>query len=321
MDSLNRPLPVRLPTKMGRLVHAHWLPLVFLGLSLYFLASIILEKGYSLTLEDGVFENLTAVFYISGSLFCLIGFFASHRRSPWPVKYSLLGWAALFFFLGMEEISWGQRIFGVETPEFLASRNLQKETNLHNFSSTYANHLFYSSVFLVGAALPSLMVLSSRFNSIVRRLGIQLPQPQLIVPFILAFTFASPEWMATAPEFVALLAATVVGLSLALKTNVLNRDMAANEISNIHLWIGLSGVLLILLVLLLFQDNLGHINQPSEIKEFLFSACFLVFAYRLGGIVRFRFPLRRMPNLAGPVSLDSNPGASEGVPPHRKGDA
>ena len=32
---------------MGRL------PLVFLGLSLYFLGSIILEKGYSLTREEG----------------------------------------------------------------------------------------------------------------------------------------------------------------------------------------------------------------------------------------------------------------------------
>ena len=319
MDSLNRPSTVTFLTKMGRLGQAHWLPLAFLGLSLYFLASIILEKGYSLTLEDGLFENLTAVFYVSGSLFCLIGFFASHRRSPWRVKYSLLGWAALLFFLGMEEISWGQRVFGVETPEFIASRNLQNETNLHNFSSIYVNRLFYSSVFLVGVALPSLTVISSRFNSIVTRLGIRLPQPQLIVPFILSFTFASPEWMVTAPEFVALLAATVVGLSLALKTKVLNKDIAANEISNFHLWIGLSGMLLILLVLLLFQDNLGHINQPSEIKEFLFSACFLVFAYRLGGIARF--PFRRMPNLTGSVSLDPTRGASKSVPPRREGDS
>ena len=279
-------------------MHAHWLPLVFLGLSLYFLASIILEKGYSLTLEDGIFENLTAVFYIAGSLFCFIGFIATRRHSPSPVKYYLMGWAALLFFLGMEEISWGQRVFGVETPGFLASRNLQDEINLHNLSSTYVNRLFYSSVFLVGVALPSLTVVSSRFNSIVRRLGIQLPQPQLIVPFILAFTLASPEWMSTAPEFVALLAATAAGISLALKTKVLNKDTAVIEVNSLHLWIGLMGMLLILLVLLLFQDNLGHINQPSEIKEFLFSACFLVFAFRLGGIAGLPSALRRLPKVA-----------------------
>ena len=212
-------------------------------------------------------------------------------------------------------------MLGVETPEFIASRNLQNEINLHNFSSTYMNPLFYSSVFLLGVAIPSLTVLSSRFASIVPRLSIQLPQPHLIVPFILAFTFASPKWIVTAPEFVAFVAATVVGLSLALKNNVLNKDIAAYEINNFHLWIGLSGTLLILLVLLLFQDNLGHINQPSEIKEFLFSACFLVFAYRLGGIARLQFPLRRMPNLTSTVSFDAPLGASKSVPPRREGDS
>lgn len=279
MDSL----PVKYPAKIRRLAQAHWLPLVFLGLSLFFLASIILEKGYDLTLEDGIFENLTAVFYVTGSLFCFTGFIRNRRRGPWPARYFLLGWAALLFFLGMEEISWGQRVFGVETPEFLASRNLQNETNLHNLSTLDFNRLFYSSVFLVGVALPSLTVLSSRFNSIVGRLDIQLPQPQLIVPFILAFTFASPEWMVTAPEFAALLAVAAVGLSLAMKTSVLKKDTATSGMNNLHLWIGLSGMFLILLVLLLFEDNLGHINQPSEIKEFLFSACFFVFAYRVRG--------------------------------------
>ena len=277
---------------MGRL------PLVFLGLSLYFLGSIILEKGYSLTQEDGVFETLTAVFYVTGSLFCLIGFIATRRRGPSLGKYLLLGWAALFFLFGMEEISWGQRVFGLETPEFLASRNLQDEINLHNLNSVYANRLFYSSVFLAGVALPSLTVFSSRFGSMVRRRGIPLPQPELIVPFALAFTFASPDWMATAPEFAVLLAATVVGLTVALKANVLRKDTGVTDMGNIHLWIGLGGVLLILLVLLVFEDKLRHINQPNEIKEFLFSACFLVFAHRVGGIARFSSLLRRIAYVA-----------------------
>jgi hypothetical protein len=297
MDSLNQAPTVTLLAKIGRSLRAHWLPLVFLGLNLFFLASIILEEGYELTLEDDIFESLTAVFYVSGFVFCFIGFIANRRRGPWLQRYSMLGWAALLLFLGMEEISWGQRVFGVETPEFFASRNLQSETNLHNFSSAYANRLFYSSVFLVGVGLPSLAIFNSRFSPFVSRLGVQLPQPQLIVPFVLAFTFASPEWIATAPEFVALVTAALIGLSIALKTNVLNRDTAANEINNFHLWIGLSGISLILLVLLLFEDNLGHINQPSEIKEFLFSVCFLVFAYRIGGIGRLRFSLRLMPYL------------------------
>jgi hypothetical protein len=81
MDSVNRASPVKYPAKMGRLVHSHGLPLFFLGLSLYFLVSIVLEKGYGLIQEDGLFETLTAVFYLVGSLFCLIGFVATRRRS------------------------------------------------------------------------------------------------------------------------------------------------------------------------------------------------------------------------------------------------
>jgi hypothetical protein len=31
-----------------------------------------------------------------------------------------------------EEISWGQRIFGIETPAFIADANRQSELNFHN---------------------------------------------------------------------------------------------------------------------------------------------------------------------------------------------
>jgi hypothetical protein len=61
----------------------------------------------------------------------------------------------------MEEISWGQRVFGLDTPEFLASSDF--------------NRLFYASGFLASVAIPSLAVFSSRFNSMVGRQGIPLP--------------------------------------------------------------------------------------------------------------------------------------------------
>jgi hypothetical protein len=40
--------------------------------------------------------------------------------------------ALLFFFGAGEEISWGQRIFGVQSSEFFTQNNAQGETNLHN---------------------------------------------------------------------------------------------------------------------------------------------------------------------------------------------
>lgn len=35
-------------------------------------------------------------------------------------------------FFAVEEISWGQRIIGFETPDFLALSNTQEEFNIHN---------------------------------------------------------------------------------------------------------------------------------------------------------------------------------------------
>ena len=40
--------------------------------------------------------------------------------------------AAGLFFIAGEEISWGQRIFEVASPEYFLSTNKQLETNLHN---------------------------------------------------------------------------------------------------------------------------------------------------------------------------------------------
>lgn len=57
------------------------------------------------------------------------------RRHALPTRW--LGWWMGLVGLGSlyyagEEISWGQQIFQWETPEFLAERNRQNETNLHN---------------------------------------------------------------------------------------------------------------------------------------------------------------------------------------------
>jgi hypothetical protein len=52
---------------------------------------------------------------------------------------------------GMEEISWGQRIFGWETPMYLAKINEQKETNIHNIFSKY--RLFFYPVFNLSLGL------------------------------------------------------------------------------------------------------------------------------------------------------------------------
>jgi len=87
--------------------------------------------------EDGLFEYLTAIYLLVASAF----FFLSYKKSKLKYQniqikpatnYFYLILAIIFFFGFGEEISWGQRILNVKTPEFLTEINVQKEINIHN---------------------------------------------------------------------------------------------------------------------------------------------------------------------------------------------
>lgn len=100
--------------------------------------------------EDGPLETATAVLL----LVACIGFAdASLRagRTGLTASAACLAAAALVCFLFMmEEISWGQRIFGWETPENLERINVQNETNLHNVFQG-ANQMIRLFVVLIGS--------------------------------------------------------------------------------------------------------------------------------------------------------------------------
>jgi hypothetical protein len=63
----------------------------------------------------------------------------------------LLALAFLIFVIGMEEISWMQRVLQYETPAELAARNWQHEFNLHNMQTDLSEAVYYfgSALFLI----------------------------------------------------------------------------------------------------------------------------------------------------------------------------
>ena len=81
--------------------------------------------------EDGPIENLGAgLFLIASGLFLAAGW--SSRSPGAGIGRIHLALALLFLICGGEELSWGQRIFGWDTPQALERVNVQGETNLHN---------------------------------------------------------------------------------------------------------------------------------------------------------------------------------------------
>lgn len=56
--------------------------------------------------------------------------------------------------LGLEEISWFQRVFEVESPEFMINRNGQQELNLHNLATDVTGNAYFVGGFVFCIAVP-----------------------------------------------------------------------------------------------------------------------------------------------------------------------
>ncbi len=87
----------------------------------------------------------------------------------------MLGYALLFLVVGGEEISWGQRIIGMQTPDALKELNVQKETNLHNIDGIH-QHIRAIGV-LVVLTVAVLMPLTDRWIASIRELYSRLSVP------------------------------------------------------------------------------------------------------------------------------------------------
>ena len=111
----------------------------FLGLGLVLVSTLSTYWGLTryrdvqwLTGEDRLSEWWSVATYLVSVAMILATVLTlkqlGHRRIG-SVYYLL---AILFVFAALEEISWGQRLFGWGTPDPLSEINVQQETTIHN---------------------------------------------------------------------------------------------------------------------------------------------------------------------------------------------
>lgn len=155
------------------------------GLGYLIMDSYILDPSVAsfISREDGVIEQFTALLFLLCSLQAAVLLFRSHglRQKIFPGVF-FLG----FFLCFGEEISWGQRILGWQTSEALLAVNVQGETNLHNMSGYFADHLFIAGTFLYGGILPFLANRSLIIRNLCYRIGLPVASLYLAVGFCLA---------------------------------------------------------------------------------------------------------------------------------------
>lgn len=116
------------------------LAVAFVLVAFLLTAHLLIDRQSALLFaeEDGPIEMTTAVLYLAAA-WVNLRLAARFAGVAWT-RLALLGLAALFFVVGMEEISWGQRLLGFTTPEALDTLNVQSEFNLHNLWSTSLNN-------------------------------------------------------------------------------------------------------------------------------------------------------------------------------------
>lgn len=156
---------------MSRRAIIPWIILPAVVVALYFLTWWLATPFFlkAVASEQGLVELGTA------GLFFAAAVLASHLAivtkdslaSIYRAMYGIFAFAAVF--VALEEISYGQHLFGWESPEYFRERNLQGEVNLHNMLGSKPSkrmHLVANVGTLIGfGALPGLLWLVRRRDS------------------------------------------------------------------------------------------------------------------------------------------------------------
>lgn len=108
-----------------------------------------------LTREDSVLEWSQVIALVVAMVASAMVAIDALRHGNRLMAGAYAAYAAACTFIAGEEISWGQRIFGIETPEKLEDINLQGETTLHNIEGVlFWFNLGMLLVGLYGAVAP-----------------------------------------------------------------------------------------------------------------------------------------------------------------------
>ncbi|MFZ5760824.1 MAG: tetratricopeptide repeat protein [Thermodesulfobacteriota bacterium] len=160
--------------------------LFFFLIALFAIIIIRFPAVYVWATYEDLLGEWTQVAFFAIALFFSLRLALS--RSRFRAFFALLALACLYV-VG-EEISWGQRLFAITTPDFFTRHNLQQETNLHNlFTGPYRTGLkraievvLVAGFILYGIVYPAALRRKRQEALWLDRIGIAAP-PLALSPF------------------------------------------------------------------------------------------------------------------------------------------
>ncbi len=144
--------------------------------------------------EDAFVEWITVLGLLMAAFTCFLrAVLLRKHRSIFFIVFTVILGLVLFFGAG-EEISWGQRLLGIESPDYFKEKNTQGETNFHNLVLGGLKINMWIFSFLMTGVLALYIILIPLFyrtktwmKNLVRYWGIPLPKTVHIVAFIMLF--------------------------------------------------------------------------------------------------------------------------------------
>lgn len=166
---------------LDKIAYAFMAVVILVGMGIAYFNEDLFRHVY--VVEDGVLEYFTSAMLFCAAMLSLWRLlFVRQGKGRWFIVTTGLSFLLMFFGAG-EEISWGQRIFNVESSEFFTSNNAQQETNLHNMrvNGVNMNKLVFGkmlTLFLVlyYLVLPSVYARSARVQQVFDRLYMPVPK-------------------------------------------------------------------------------------------------------------------------------------------------
>ena len=246
-----------------------FLSVVFITIGFILLFLFHVELYDQLTSEDNIIENLSAVLLLFCSCFFLISFFHA-RKSPLKIHhwltYGLLMLSIVFFLIAGEEISWGQRIFDLATPDYLSSVNEQDELNFHNINKRFFDRLLDRAT-IIFVFISSFLL----YRKKEKTLGIKNPDIFILCSFAITPFYTQNTQL----DFYHFIYVPLVGLFVfALK----NKQKS--------FLFPLAFTLMLSLIIIIIHTTYNHLfpwhnNSANELREFLFYLSCVAYAYEI----------------------------------------
>jgi hypothetical protein len=184
-------LLIALINAKGSWLKAHSKALIFLSapVILFILGIVRLwpyDYFFNLVKEDHFIENsqFLALFISSiTSLYLAFKFYKFNKLLSVLYLFAALG----LFFVSGDEISWGQRLLGINSPEYIARNNAQEEINVHNLY--FFNNIIGFIYMLVGLYGAFSWAIVRKPDKPLRFLTWITPQKELFFFFFAGFLY------------------------------------------------------------------------------------------------------------------------------------